>query len=103
MGFITRQYQIDSKLRVFVELDDDPGIEYMRVITIDDSPNSQFASFARQLCIIDENGVIDTDELVGKAVKVKLNRLEDGSIFIKTMLIDWVYYEEEEDTDEGEG
>ncbi|NBH17418.1 hypothetical protein D3Z55_08000 [Clostridiaceae bacterium] len=102
-GFITRQYQVDSKLRVCVELDEAPGIEYMKVVPIDDSPNSKFASFARKLDIIDENGVIDTDELEGMAVKAILRRLKDGSIFIQTLLIDYDYYEEEEDTDEGEG
>lgn len=97
---VTRQYEVDSKLRVCVELDDAPGIEYMKVVPVDDSPNSQFASFARKMDIIDENGVIDTDELEGLAVKAILRRVKDGSIFIQTLLIDYDYYEEEDESNE---
>ncbi len=99
LGFVTRQYVSDSKLRVYVELDDDPGREYMKSVPIDDSRNSQFASFARKMDIIDENGVVDTEELEEMAVKVILNRVKDGNLFIKTMLIDHEYYEESEEYD----
>lgn len=99
-GFITRKYECDSKLRVYVELDDDPGREYMKSVTIDDDPNSSFASFARKMDIIDENGIIDTDELEGLAVKAILRRVKDGSIFIQTLLIDYDYYEEEDEANE---
>lgn len=83
-----------------MELDDDPGMKYKKVIPIDYRPNSWFLSFARQMDIIDESGRVDLGLLKGTAVKVILRRVKNGKLYVNTMLIDRKYYEESEESDE---
>ena len=99
-GFITRHSIVSSKMRIFVELDDELGVEYMYVIPIVKSSNSRLANFAREMGILDENDDIDTDLLNELAVKAKLRRVEDGNLFISKMVIDEEYYQQEEDEED---
>lgn len=86
----------NSKIIVYVELDDDKGVEYARVIPIEKNENSKFASFARRMGIIDDDGVADTDELDGIAVKARLQRGKDGNLYVGSICIDYDYYDEQE-------
>lgn len=99
-GFITKHICTQSKIRVYVELDDDAGVEYVKVIPINENENSKFASFARKMQIIDEDGEADTSELDGLAVKVILQRGRDENLYVGSICIDYDYYEELEDEED---
>lgn len=98
-GFIAKHTCTKSKLIVYVELDDDARVEYVKVIPLDERDNSKFASFARRMEIIDEDGVADTSELDGLAVKVLLQRGKDGILYVGSICIDYDYYEEMENNE----
>ena len=101
-GFITRHIADDSRLLVYVELDKEKGHEYVYILPIDVSMNSQFGNFARKMKIVDEHSVADTEELDGIAVVVVLKKGKDNNIYVSCMEVNYEYYEnlEDEETDE---
>lgn len=99
-GVITRHYDNPSYLKICVEFDDELDVEYSQIIPIDKNANSRFASFARKMEILDKSGEADTDLLDGLAVKAILQYGEDGNMYIKAILIDEEYYQNEKDMED---
>jgi len=50
--------------------------------------------------LLDENGDVETEFLDGLAVRVKLRKVENGSLFISNIIIDEEYYQQEEDEED---
>lgn len=97
-GVITRHFDYPASLKVCIELDDEPGVEYFLIIAIEKNPNSRFVRFSRKMDIFDENGRIDTDLLDGLPVKAILQYWNDGNLYVSSLCID--YDEEEDEVDE---
>lgn len=52
--------------------------------------------------LLDENGDVETEFLDGLAVRVKLRKVANGSLFISNIVIDEEYYQQEEEDEEEE-
>lgn len=87
-------------MTVYVELDEEPGVVYLYVIPIEKNTNSWFGKFSREMELLDENGDVETELLDGLAVRVKLRKVANGSLFISNIVIDEEYYQQEEDEED---
>lgn len=97
-GEITR-YKFDEKnraFRIFVVLDKEPQIEFMKRIDIDWEVNSAFAAFCCEMGIyVEDDDSAELDELVGTRVIAVLNKGEDGKLYVGEVQLDEVYYQEQ--------
>lgn len=96
-GEIAR-YKMDEKnkaFRVFVVLDKEPQIEFMKRIDIDWEVNSAFAAFCYEMGIYSEDDdLAELDELTGTRVIAVLNKGEDGKLYVGKIQLDEEYYQE---------
>lgn len=99
-GVVVNHCVTECKLKVYVELDEEPGVAYLYVIPIEKNANSWFGKFSREMELLDENGDVETEFLDGLAVRVKLRKVENGSLFISNIIIDEEYYQQEEDEED---
>ena len=103
-GEITKHSIRDDKLLVFVEFQEEKGIEYLKSIPIDKREGSPFVRFCEQMGLVDEHDVLDTSALDSLPIWGTIKRTNEGQIFIDKLQVDWGEDEEEdEEYEEDEG
>lgn len=101
-GVVNRYKAGSSRLVIFVILDKDPDVEYLKSIKVSTSENSVFAKLAEELALIDEMGCVDTDYLDDLHVLVTLRKGKDDNLYINKIRIDEEYYDELNENEEEE-
>ncbi|WP_418620935.1 hypothetical protein [Sellimonas intestinalis] len=86
-----------GKLYIFVELEDEPGITYLKSITYSEHLQGALAKFFDGLQVMNRRNEVDTEELEGKEVIVTFNKGRDGNYYVKEM---WMVEEESDDVRE---
>ena len=99
-GVIKRQGIRDKKLLLFVEFDEEKGIEYLKSIPFDKREGSTFVRFFEQIGLIDEQGNIDTSTLNLLPIWATIKRNKDGQIFVDKIEVHWDEGEEDENDEE---
>lgn len=96
-GEIVR-YKLDERnkvFRVYVALDKEPRVEFMKRIDIDWEVNSTFADFCCKMEIyVEDDDSADLEELIGIRVVAVLNKGEDGRFYVGDIQLDESYYQE---------
>lgn len=99
-GEIVR-YKLDERhkaFRVYVILDKEPKIEFMKRIDIDWEVNSAFAVFCCEMGIYSEDdNSAELEELIGTRVIAVLNKGEDEKLYIGDIQLDEAYYQEQDE------
>lgn len=86
--------------RVYVILDQEPQLEFMKRFEVEQNTDSAFATFCREMGIYTEDDTAELDELEGTRVIVKLKRGREEKLFIEKIQLDEKYYEEHESDEE---
>lgn len=71
--------------RIWVEIDDFPGIKFLKSVRYSEYIPSQMATLLEALGVLESNGRVDFDSLNGKEVIVNFNMGNDGSYYINEM------------------
>lgn len=98
-GIISR-YDIDKRrgiLRLYVVLDKEPSLEFMKRLDIDLNINSNFALFCSNMQIFTEEDEVELEELVDTRVIACLRRGRDDMLYIDRCVLDEEYYSTQED------
>ena len=101
-GVISRYRESSSKLIIYVILDEDPDVEYIKSVRINKSINSPLARVAEDLNLVDEYGCFDSEELEDTRVKATLRKGKDDTLFINKICYDDDYYDSLDEVDEEE-
>lgn len=105
-GEITR-FKLNSErtaLFIFVRLDNEPSMEFMKRFDADISIQSRLFDFCQDMQIFTGERTADLKELEGRRVIVRLTRY-NGKLYVDKIWLDEAYYssdEEEEDDEEDE-
>ncbi len=94
-GEITR-YATDEEykvLRVYVVLDREPQIEFMKRFEGCQNIDSPFARFCYDMGIYMDDDSVELDELKGLRVKVKLKEGNDKRLYVNEIQLDEKFYE----------
>jgi len=101
-GVISR-YTVDKEktvLRVYVIIDKEPSLEFMKRMDIDLNINSNFALFCSNMKIFTEENEVDLDRLLDIRVIVQLQKGRDDMLYIDRCRLDQHYYQQEEGENE---
>lgn len=77
----------NQKIYFFVELDADPGVQYMKSLDYSENRNSQLGMFLEQLGVLDDNNEINLKDLEGCDVQVTLNKGKDSFWYVNEMYL----------------
>ena len=97
-GEIAR-YTVDEQHRVFrvyVILDQEPQVEFMKRIELDQNADSAFAMFCCDMDIYMDDDTVELDDMEGLRVKVKLKKGRDGKLYIEQIKVCEKEYQEQE-------
>lgn len=98
------KYTLDEEhkvFRVYVTLDKEPLIEFMKRFELDKNRGSAFARFCEEMYVFNEDdGTAELDELEGLRVIVRLKKGRDEKFYVGEIQLDEKYYEEQEGCDE---
>lgn len=105
-GEITR-FQLNSErtaLFIFVRLDNEPSMEFMKRFDADISIQSRLFDFCREIRVLTGERTADLKEAIGTRVIVRLTRYNE-KLYVEKIWLDKEFYssdEEEEDDEEDE-
>ncbi len=94
-GEIAR-YTVDEErrvLRVYVILEQEPQVEFMKRFELDQNVGSAFAMFCCDMQIYMDDDTVDLDDMEGLKVKVKLKKGRDEKLYIEEIKLDEKFYE----------
>lgn len=86
-----------GRLHIFVELEDQPGITYLKSIRYSESVQGELARFFDDLQVMNRKNEVNTEHLEGREVIVTFNKGKDGNYYVKEM---WLVDDEEDESDE---
>lgn len=101
-GEISR-YTIDKEqgvCRVYVVLDREQNLEFMKRFDFNMMKGSDFARFCDDIWIYDEDDTVELDNMKGIRVIVKLKKGRNEKYYVKDIKLDEKYYHEQEEQDE---
>lgn len=88
-GQVSEYVVSENRLIVHVSFKKEPDSDFVMVVPISNKLNSDFAEFANQLQLYNEDGNVDLSFLDNVFVKAKLRRSKtDGKIYISSMMLD---------------
>lgn len=94
-----------TALFIFVRLDDEPNMEFMKRFEADMSIQSHLADFCRAIQVFTSERTADLKEAIGTRVIVRLTRYNE-KLYVDKIWLDEEFYssdeEEEEDDEEDE-
>ena len=93
-----------TALYVFVTIDDEPELEFMKRFDADMSIHSQLADFCDNMRIFTGELTADLNELIGRRVILRLTR-KNRKLYIDKLWLDEEYYDlddEDKEDDENE-
>ena len=97
------RYTLDEERKVFrlyVVLDREPEIEFMKRFDVDQNVGSAFALFCNDMGIYMEDDTVELDELEGIHVIVKLKKGRNEKLYIQEILLDVKYYQAQKEHEE---
>lgn len=100
-GEITRYAPNRSQtaLYVFVTIDDEPELEFMKRFDADMSIHSRLADFCDNMQIFTGELTADLNELIGRRVLLRLTR-KNRKLYIDKLWLDEEYYNSDDDEDD---
>lgn len=103
-GVIKKHGIRDNKLLLFIEFDEEKGIEYLKSIPVDKREGSAFVRFFEQIGLMDEKGNVDTSSLDLLPIWATIKRTKDGQIFVDKIEVHWdeISVDEEEEYEDDE-
>lgn len=84
-------------LRIWVEIDDFPGIKFLKSVRYSEYMPSPMATLLEALGVLESNGKVDFDSLNDREVVVNFNMSNDGSYYVNEMEL---YEGDDEDGEE---
>lgn len=98
-GEISRYTTNRSKtaLYVFVVIDEEPELEFMKKFDADMSIFSQLADFCADMDIFLDELIADLEQLKGRRVIVRLKRGRNQKLYVEKIRLDEEYYSEEDE------
>lgn len=100
-GEITR-YKLNSEqtaLFIFVRLDDEPNMEFMKRFDADMSIQSHLADFCREMEVFCGERRADLKEILGRRVIVRLSRY-NKKLYVDKIWLDEEFYSSDDDDEE---
>lgn len=98
-----RRYTIDKEqgvCRVYVVLDREPNLEFMKRFEFNLMKGSDFAKFCDEIWIYDEDDTVELDNMKGTKVIVKLKKGHNEQYYVQEIKLDKKFYEQEGQDDE---
>lgn len=97
------EYKVDKKqgaCRVYVTLDREPNLTFMKRYEYDLLAGSEFCMFCWEMDIFEEEGSADLEYLKGTRIIAKMKKGNNGRFYVQEIKLDEEYYQEQEGQNE---